>query len=237
MRVPALLLLLIAAVTLCAILGLIAFLPLLGFAKRQLAEYEDRIKIERLGRPIKSETDSRVVISASNRLREMFNEGGCEPIYREADNRFRLGPVRQWTAQCKQLRRRLGEWRSFEVEKTINCSTDNSQICIIGLASFTNGSYPFQVAWNLTGARLGLFAFFLGALILSWEPSPFEPKPQLVAGPCDSRYESHKGPFVRQFLDSGDSPMHFGSMETYRIRYSCLGLESPGTAAYPANRP
>ena len=158
MRIPALLLLLIATVALSAILGLLAFVPLLGFAKRQLAEYEIRIKIERLGRPIKSEKDRRVVISASNRLGEMFNEGACEPIYREADHSFRLGPAPQWTAQCEQLRKRLGEWRSFEVQKTINCSTDNSQICIIGLASFANGSYPFKVAWQLNDAKPALFA-------------------------------------------------------------------------------
>jgi hypothetical protein len=95
MRVPALLLLLIETAALSAILGLITFMPVLGFAKRQLAELEVRIKIERLGRPIKSETDRRVVISASNRLREMFNEGACEPIYREAADSFRLGPEPQ----------------------------------------------------------------------------------------------------------------------------------------------
>ncbi len=100
MRVPALLLMLIASVTLSAILVLTTFLPFLGFAKRQLAERENRIKIDKLGRPIKSETDRRVVISASNRLREMFNEGACEPIYREADGAFRLGPMPQWTVQC-----------------------------------------------------------------------------------------------------------------------------------------
>ena len=185
MRVPALLLLLIATVALSAILGLTAFYPFLGFAKRQLAERENRIKIDRLGRPIKSQTDRRVVISASNRLREMFNEGACGPIYREGDDSFRLGPGPQWTVQCEQLRRRLGEWRSFEVQRTINCSTENSQICIIGLASFANASYPFEVVWNLTAAEPALFALSLGdpkARILNWVPWFFEPKPQLVAG-------------------------------------------------------
>ena len=112
-----------------------------------------------------------MVISASSRLREMFNAGACELIYREADDSFRLGPVAQWTLQCQQLRRRLGEWLSFEVQKTISCSTDNSPICIIGPASFANGSYPFQVAWQLNGTKPALFALFLGdpkALILSW---------------------------------------------------------------------
>jgi hypothetical protein len=75
MRVPALLLLLIAIVALSAI-------PFRGFAKRHLAERENRIKIERLGRPIRSKTDWRALISASNRLREIVNEGACEPIYR-----------------------------------------------------------------------------------------------------------------------------------------------------------
>jgi hypothetical protein len=185
MRVPALLLLLIATVSLSAILGLLAFVPFLGFAKHQLAEYENRIKIERLGRPIESETERRVVINASNRLREMFNEVACEAIYREADNSFRLGPEPQWTVQCEQLRGRLGEWRSFEVQKTINCSTENSQICITGLASFANASYPFEVVWNLAGAKPALFALSLGdpkARILNWVPWLFEPKPQLVAG-------------------------------------------------------
>ena len=185
MRVPALVLLLIAAVTLSAILGMIGFVPFHGFVKRQLAERETQIKIERLGRPIESETDRRNVVSASTRLREMFNEGACEPIYREADDSFRLGPAPQWTAQCEQLRRRVREWRSFEVQKIINCSTDNSQICSIGLASFANGSYPLQVVWQLNGAKPALFALFLGdpkALILNWAPLFFEPKPQLLAG-------------------------------------------------------
>ena len=185
MKVPALLLLLVAAGVLSAILGLTAFVPLLGFTKRQLAEYETRIKIERLGRPIKSETDRRVVISASNRFREMFNEGACEPIYRGADGSFRLGPMPKWTVQCEQLRKRLGEWRSFEVQEIINCSTENSQICITGLASFANASYPFEIVWNLTGAGPALFALSIGdpkARILNWTPWLFEPKPQLVAG-------------------------------------------------------
>jgi hypothetical protein len=162
MRVPALSFLLIATVALSAILGLMAFVPFLGFAKRQLAERENRIKIEKLGSPIKSETDRRVVISASNRLREMFNEGACESIYHDADQSFRLGPGPQWKAQCEQLRSRLGEWRSFEAGKTISCSSDNSLMCIIGLASFANGSYPFQVFWQLNGAKPALFAFLIG---------------------------------------------------------------------------
>lgn len=138
------------------------------------------------GSPIKSEARKRVVFNASNRLREMFNKGACESIYHEADESFRLAPGQQWKAQCEQLRSRLGEWRSFEVQKTIGCSTDNSQICIIGLASFANGSYPFQVAWQLNGAKPALFALFLGdpkALILNWVPLLFERK--LVAPLCD----------------------------------------------------
>jgi hypothetical protein len=115
----------------------------------------------------------------------MFNEGACKPIYREAEDAFRLGPLPQWTVQCEQFRRQLGEWRSFEVQKTINCSTENSHICITGLASFANASYPFEVVWKLTGAKPALFALFLGdpkALILRWDPWFFKPKPQLVAG-------------------------------------------------------
>ena len=182
MRVWRLPLLLIATVMLSAILGTLAFVPFLDFARRHLAERENRIKIENLGRPIKSETDRRVVISASKRLREMFNEGACEPIYRAADKSFRLGPGPQWTVQCERLRIRLGEWRSFEVQNAINCGI--SQICITGLASFAYASYPFEAVWNLVGSRPALFALSLGdpkARILDWEPLRFEPKLGLVA--------------------------------------------------------
>jgi hypothetical protein len=187
MRVPApaLPLLLIATVALSVVLGQMAFLPFLGFAKRQLAEHENRIKVERLGRPIKIEKDRRVVISASNRLREMFNEGACERIYRGADGSFRLGPMPKWTEQCEELRKRLGEWRSFEVQEIINCSTENSQICITGLASFANASYPFEIVWNVTGAGPALFALSIGdpkARILNWVPWFFQPKLGPIAG-------------------------------------------------------
>jgi hypothetical protein len=188
MRFLAASLLLVATAALSVILGQMAFVPFLGFAKHQFAERENQIKIEKLGTPIKSETDRRVVISASNRLREMFNVGACERIYREADDSFRLGPGPQWTAECGQLRRRLGEWRSFDAEKTTNCSTDGS-ICISGLASFANGSYPFEIVWNLVDAKPALFALYVGdpkARILRWEPILFERK--LVAPLCDSDF-------------------------------------------------
>jgi hypothetical protein len=188
MKFAVLSLLFIATAALSAILGQMGFLPLVGFAKHQLAERENQIKIEKMGSPIKNETDRRVVISASNRLREMFNVGACEPIYREADDSFRLGPRPQWTTQCEQLRRQLGEWRSFEVRKTINCSS-GSMICIEGLASFANGSYPFEIVWNLVDAKPALFALYFGdpkARILRWEPILFERK--LVAPLCDSAF-------------------------------------------------
>jgi hypothetical protein len=120
--------------------------------------------------------------SSNSAAREMFNAGECDPICHEADGSFRLGPEPEWTAQCEQLRKRLGEWRSFKVRKSINCATDYSQICTIGLASFANGSYRLQVAWHLKNAKPLLFALFLGdprALILNWEP--FLREPQLVA--------------------------------------------------------
>jgi hypothetical protein len=140
-----------------------------------------------LGHPVKNEARKREVFDASIRLREMFNNSECDSIYRGADVEFRRGSESQWKAQYQDLRKRLGEWRNLGAQRTISCSTDNSQICINGLACAT-GTYPLQSVWKLDGARISLFALIVGnprALILNWSPAFFEHKP---VAPCDSDF-------------------------------------------------
>jgi hypothetical protein len=142
MRVRALSILLLAALSLSAF-GLIPLLaPIAGFARHQLAELQSERKIEALGSPILAEAKRRLVSDAAERLREIFNRGACEQIYRDAAvGSFRLGPEQQWTEQCQPLRIRIGPWRSFSAQEAVHCSTDDSVVCVDGTALFESGPH------------------------------------------------------------------------------------------------
>jgi hypothetical protein len=58
--------------------------------------------------------------------------------------------------QCEQIRSKFGEWRILEVARTVDCGAPGSVICIDGMASFANGSYPLESGWQLNGARPAL---------------------------------------------------------------------------------
>jgi hypothetical protein len=94
---------------------------------------------------------------AANRFRESFNTSTCEPMYNAAAAYFRTQSSREWVAECEQLKKKLGSWRSFQVTDTQRCASREVVVCVHGLAEFENGVQEIDTAWLLNSSGPQLF--------------------------------------------------------------------------------
>ena len=97
-----------------------------------------------------------LAIEAVNKLREVFNNGGCQSIYNGAAQSFRSQPREHWLSQCEQLRESLGPWRSFNAQSTIRCGAPEAVVCVDGSSVFAKGNRSMEVAWQWDGGQAQL---------------------------------------------------------------------------------
>ena len=114
-------------------------------------------------------------VAAAERLRGVFNDGPCEPIYAAAAAYFRRQDSLDWSSECERLKTELGSWRSFQVTGSQRCAAPEVVVCIGGPAEFEKGKKQIDLAWQLTQNGPQLFWIAVQQDEQHWKQIPPRP--------------------------------------------------------------
>jgi len=106
-------------------------------------------------------TDPRekLALAGAAGLREAFNRGGCREILDDADEVFRVSQT-DWLDLCEQMLKRLGWWRSFDVQLR-RANGVPLRVVVYGDAEFAKGRYQVETVWHFEKGRAELFSLIL----------------------------------------------------------------------------
>ena len=136
----------------------------------------------RVARPM-SEKERGLSIKALEHVREAFNRGDCRLIYANVED-GRPHPISEkWETQCRQLRAKLGEWRSFS--PTFFSERMDPFNSIFGSGAFAKGIARVSavLAFDNGTARLVNVVVEEDSQIWAFPPPAPESRPR---GPVDS---------------------------------------------------
>jgi len=114
-------------------------------------------------------------VVAAERLRGVFNNSACEPIYAAAAAYFRTQDSLDWSSECERLKKELGSWQSFQVTDSQRCAAPEVVVCIGGPAEFDKGKKQIELAWLLTLRGPQLFWIVVQEDERHWKQIPPRP--------------------------------------------------------------
>src|SRR5215210_6821659 len=81
-------------------------------------------------------------VAASEQLRELLNAERYAEIYKSATPQFRQAPEQQWVAFCREMHRKLGQWKASPLKDTQVILVDSGgyMVHVIYTTDFYNGS-------------------------------------------------------------------------------------------------
>ena len=114
------------------------------------------LSVATLGACHKAISNQELGADGMNLLRNQFNGGDCEAIYREAEPPFHVRTLAEWTSQCQQLRTKLGTWQSLQIRVE---RIDGTPVALlaVGEADFENGHYQIETHWHVRDGRARLY--------------------------------------------------------------------------------